>query len=106
MGYLLPICPKGDKFIDLDNLSIGGMMKYFVRTTQQLALILQGCRKETGASQKQTASKVGLLPKTISALETNPDTSSIVSLFKLLSALGLEMVLQPKDADFPRKCDW
>jgi len=81
-------------------------MEYSVRTTQQLALILQGCRKETGATQKQTASKVGLLPKTISALETNPDTSSIASLFKLLSALGLEMVLQPKDADLPAKGEW
>lgn len=71
-------------------------MKYPVRTTQQLAMILQGCRKQAGITQKQAASKVGMLPKTISSFETDPDNSSIASLFKLLSALDLEMVLQSK----------
>lgn len=71
-------------------------MKYPVRTTQQLSMILQGCRKQAGITQKQAASKVGMLPKTISSFETNPDNGSIASLFKLLSALDLEMVLQPK----------
>jgi HTH-type transcriptional regulator / antitoxin HipB len=71
-------------------------MKYPVRTTQQLAMILQGCRKQAGITQKQAASKVGMLPKTISSFETDPDKSSIASLFKLLSALDLEMVLQSK----------
>jgi HTH-type transcriptional regulator/antitoxin HipB len=39
---------------------------------------------------------VGLLPKTISALESDPERASVGSLYKLLSALGLELVLQPK----------
>lgn len=71
-------------------------MIYTVRTTHQLAMILQGCRKQAELSQKQASVKVGMLPKTISALEINPDNCSISSLFKLLSALDLEMVLQPK----------
>ena len=37
-----------------------------------------------------------MVPKTISALENHPEGSSIESLFKLLSALDLEIVLQPK----------
>lgn len=71
-------------------------MKYSARTTQQLAMILQGCRKQAGLTQKQAAGKVGMLPKTISSFETHPDGCSIASLFKLLSALDLELVLQAK----------
>jgi len=68
-----------------------------IRTVPQLASILQGHRKQAGLTQIQAASKVGLLAKTISSLETNPGSSSITSLFKLLSALDLELVLKPKD---------
>lgn len=74
-------------------------MQYPVRTTQQLAMILQGYRKQINLTQKQAASKVGMLPKTISAFETNPDTGTIASLFKLLSALDLEIILQPKNSN-------
>jgi len=83
-------------------------VKHSVRTTQQLALILQGCRKQAQLSQKKTSIKVGMLPKTISSLESNPDSCSIASLFKLLSALDLEMVLQPKQStqDISDKDKW
>ena len=81
-------------------------MKYPIRTTQQLAMILQGCRKQVGVTQKQAAGKVGLLPKTISLLETDPDGSSISSLFKLLSALDLELVLQSKNTEKSSGDEW
>jgi HTH-type transcriptional regulator/antitoxin HipB len=77
-----------------------------VRTTQQLALILQGYRKQGRLTQKQAASSVGMLPKTISAFETDPDRSTIASLFKLLSALNLEMVLQPKNTSQTSTEEW
>ena len=82
------------------------VMKYPIRTTQQLAMILQGCRKQVGLTQKQTAGKVGLLPKTISLLETDPDGSSVASLFKLLSALDLELVLQSKNTKKSSGDEW
>ena len=66
------------------------------QTPEQLAPLLRGQRQAVNLTQKQAASLVGLLPKTISALESNPERSSVGSLFKLLSALGLELVLQPK----------
>ena len=65
-------------------------------TPQQLAQALRGQRKTRKLTQKQTAVLVGLLPKTISNLETNPQSSTIESLFKLLSALELELVIRPK----------
>jgi HTH-type transcriptional regulator/antitoxin HipB len=62
----------------------------------QLAMVLNGFRKKRKLTQKQAAEKVGLLPKSISAMENHPEKSSLESLFKLLSALGLELVIKPK----------
>ena len=72
------------------------MMEQTVRMPMQLANVLQENRKKLKLTQKQAGEKVGLLPKTISAMENNPEGSSISSLFKLLSALGFEPVLHPK----------
>lgn len=65
-------------------------------TPEQLASVLRGQRQASKLTQKQAAALVGLLPKTISALESDPERGSVGSLYKLLSALGLELVLQPK----------
>lgn len=81
-------------------------MSYPIRTAQQLALVLQGYRKQSGLTQKQAAGKVGMLPKTVSGLEVNPDGSSIASLFRLLSALDLELMLQPKQPSPKRGEEW
>lgn len=81
-------------------------MGHPIRTTQQLAMVLQGYRKQSGLTQKQAGSKVGLLPKTISGLESNPDNSGIASLFKLLSALDLELILQPKKSNPASLEEW
>lgn len=66
------------------------------QTPEQLAVVLRGQRQASKLTQKQAAALVGLLPKTISALESNPERGSVGSLFKLLSALGLELALRPK----------
>lgn len=66
------------------------------QTPEQLAAVLRGQRQASKLTQKQAAALVGLLPKTISGLESDPERNSVGSLYKLLSALGLELVLQPK----------
>lgn len=71
-------------------------MLLHAQTPEQLACVLRGQRQTSKLTQKQAAALVGLLPKTISALESDPERASLGSLFKLLSALGLELVLQPK----------
>jgi HTH-type transcriptional regulator/antitoxin HipB len=65
-----------------------------VRTPQQLSHVLRAHRKQKGFTQKVAGEGVGLLPKTISALEQHADGSSLDSLFRLLSALNLELVIQ------------
>jgi HTH-type transcriptional regulator/antitoxin HipB len=67
-----------------------------VRTPQQLSQVLRFQRKQMGVTQKVAGESVGLLPKTISALEQRAEGSSLESLFRLLSALNLELVVQER----------
>ncbi len=72
-------------------------MKYLISTPSQLSHALRSARKARGWSQGGAGKLVGLLPKTISALENHPGSATIDSLMKLLSALELELVLLPKE---------
>jgi len=72
-------------------------MKYLISTPSQLSHALRSARKARGWSQDGAGKLVGLLPKTISALENHPGSATIDSLMKLLSALELELVLLPKE---------
>jgi HTH-type transcriptional regulator/antitoxin HipB len=71
-------------------------MEFPVYTPQQLGEAIRVRRKRLGLTQAAAGSVVGLRPKTISALETEPERSSVRTLFRILSALGLEIVLRPK----------
>lgn len=65
-------------------------------TPEQLGAVLRGRRQALGLTQREVASQVGLLQKTVSGVETDPAGSSLTTLFKLLSALDLELVLEAK----------
>ncbi|HKP96580.1 MAG TPA: helix-turn-helix domain-containing protein [Fibrobacteria bacterium] len=71
-------------------------MEYPILTTRQLAQTLKGWRKSRKLTQAGAALRVGMRPKTISVLESEPDSSTLGSLFKLLSALEVELVIRPK----------
>lgn len=73
-------------------------MSLLTFSPDQLAAVLRGRRQALGLSQREAGSRVGLLQKTVSALESDPSASSVASLYRLLSALDLELVLQPKSA--------
>jgi len=72
-------------------------MEYLATTTSQLSKILRARRGSLDLTQLEVADLVGLLPKTVSALENRAESSSIETLFKCLSALDLEMRLLPKE---------
>ncbi len=80
-------------------------MNYAAHTPKQLGQVLRGQRKSQKLTQKEAAQVVGLLPKTISKLELATETATIESLFKLLSALQLELVLRPKSQESPTR-EW
>jgi HTH-type transcriptional regulator/antitoxin HipB len=71
-------------------------MDYTVYTPRQLGQVLKGQRNTQHLTQAEVATPVGLLPKTVSKLERDPDTATLESLFKLLSSLQLELVVRPK----------
>lgn len=71
-------------------------MEYPAQTSDQLAQALRCQRIAKRLTQQRAGARVGLLPKTVSALETAPHRSSVKSLFKLLSALDLELVLRAR----------
>ena len=71
-------------------------MNITAHTAKQLGQVLRSQRKAQKVTQKTAASIVGLLPKTISRLEHDTETAAIESLFKLLSALDLELVISSK----------
>ena len=80
-------------------------MSTAAHTPRQLGQILKGQRKLQQLTQKEAAKQVGLLPKTISKLELSPETATIESLFKLLSALRLELVVRSKSQESSSK-EW
>ena len=74
------------------------MQEYPIYTLPQLGQVLRNHRKAKGKTQGVAGAGVGVLTKTVSALETNPGASSVATLFKLLSSLELDLVLRPKGA--------
>lgn len=74
----------------------GYSMDFTIRTAQHLAQALKAQRAGKKLTQQQTGKRVGMLPKTISALESTPERSSVDSLLKLLAALDMELVLREK----------
>jgi HTH-type transcriptional regulator/antitoxin HipB len=65
-------------------------------TGYQLAQVLRGYRKARHLTQREAAARGGLLQKTVWALETAPEKATIESLFRLLGALDVELVLRDK----------
>jgi HTH-type transcriptional regulator/antitoxin HipB len=75
---------------------------YVARTPAQLGQILRNGRKRRGLNQEQAGSKVGLKQSTVSVIESGSTGVSVESLYKILSALGLELVVRDP-ADKPRR---
>ncbi|MGB4406997.1 MAG: helix-turn-helix domain-containing protein [Sphaerochaeta sp.] len=71
-------------------------MEHLILTPYHLAIALRNRRKTLQLTQAEAAAKVGLLSKTISALENDPQRCTLDSFLKLLSALDLELTLKPK----------
>ena len=77
-------------------------------TPSQLGQALRQCRKAEGRTQVQVGEAADLLPKTVSGLESSPERSQVGNLFKLISALGMELVLRPKvdESRRPPSSEW
>ena len=74
-------------------------MDHVARTPVQLGQILRTCRKLRGLTQQQVAAKVGVKQSTVSAAERSSSDTSVATLYRLLSALGVELVLREPSGD-------
>lgn len=67
-------------------------------TMDVLAEAIRDRRTSRKLSQEQVGQLVGIKQTTVSALENRPEKSKVETLFKVLSALGLELHVTDKDA--------
>ena len=72
-------------------------MDVIARTPAQLGAALKSARTRRGLTQTDAASRVGLKQKTVSSLENVGARTSVDTLYKMLSALGLELVIRDKE---------
>lgn len=66
---------------------------YPIKHLHQLRPILIGFRKVHGLTQKKMSQKLGITQQAYARLEANPARSSFERLFKVFSALEIELVL-------------
>jgi HTH-type transcriptional regulator/antitoxin HipB len=71
-------------------------MEIVARTPAQLGAALKSARIRRGFSQTDAASNVGLKQKTVSSLENVGARTTVNTLYKMLSALNLELVIREK----------
>jgi HTH-type transcriptional regulator / antitoxin HipB len=72
-------------------------MDIVARTPAQLGAALKSARIRQGLTQTDAAASVGLKQKTVSSLENVGARTSVDTLYKMLSALGLELVIREKE---------
>ncbi|MEI8030952.1 MAG: helix-turn-helix transcriptional regulator [Comamonadaceae bacterium] len=74
------------------------MSDYPIRTEQQVSLLLKSFRQARGMTQADLARALGVTQQTASDLERNAVAASVSRLLRMLSALGVELVLRDKQA--------
>ncbi|MBL4816293.1 MAG: transcriptional regulator [Shewanella sp.] len=68
-----------------------------VTNSKQLSAYLKDTRLNMKLSQSKVGSKVGIRQDTVSSFEQNPDSTKLETLFKILSALNLELDLKVRN---------
>jgi HTH-type transcriptional regulator / antitoxin HipB len=68
-----------------------------VTNAKQLSTYLKDARLNAQLSQSKVASKVGIRQDTVSSFELHPDSTKLETLFKILSALNLELDIKVRN---------
>lgn len=68
-----------------------------VTNAKQLSTYLKDARLNPQLSQSKVASKVGVRQDTVSSFELNPDSTKLETLFKIFSALNLELDIKVRN---------
>lgn len=71
-------------------------MRQSARTATQIGAIIRRARRHSGISQAELGAKIGLRQATISKLERGEPATRLSTLLDLLSALGLELIVDER----------
>lgn len=77
-----------------------------IRSPKELALLIINQRKKLKLSQAEVGNLVGLKQKTISSFENKPESTQLDTLFRILSALNLDIKVLTKDEVPVTKTQW
>jgi len=77
-----------------------------ITSPETLGKVLRRYRKDLGLSQSDAGNKFNLPQKTVSRIESGISTIQIGTLFKYMSALGLEMQLEYRDKSSQDEALW
>jgi HTH-type transcriptional regulator/antitoxin HipB len=77
-----------------------------ITSPQTLGKVLRRYRKDQGLSQIEAGRKLNLSQKTVSNIESGLPGVQLSTLFRLMSALGLEMQLVPREQPNSNKGLW
>lgn len=72
-----------------------------ITSPKLLAQALKNTRNSKKLTQQKTAEQIGIKQSTVSGFENQPDKARIETLFKLLSALELELHVTERDSKEP-----
>jgi len=66
------------------------------RTAKQIGAIIRRARRSAGMTQAALGAKIGMRQATISKLERGEPATQLVTLLDVLSALGMEIVIDKR----------
>lgn len=77
-----------------------------IPSSQELALMVIEQRKKLKLSQADVGKRVGLKQQTISAFENKPANTKLDTLFHILSAVHLDLLIVSKQNTLSQKKQW
>ncbi len=77
-----------------------------ITSPETLGKVLRRYRKELGLTQSEAGKKFNLPQKTVSRIESGISTIQLGTVFKYMSALGLEMNLEPREKSSQDEALW
>lgn len=78
----------------------------FTPSPKALAQLVISERKKLKLSQSAVGELVGLKQQTVSDFERNPETTQLKTLFRILSAVKLDLNALPKNEQHPTQSTW
>lgn len=72
-------------------------MRTKATSPHSLGLILRSVRKTQGLSQTEAGKSVGIDQATLSKIERGESNTRIETIFRLLAALDMEMIVRPRE---------